>query len=92
MAARILCSIGFLFVVACVTPAAAHEWYEAACCSGHDCAPIAFSRVQVNSAGFLIDGKFSVPFKDVRRSMDGSYHACFPNPETLRCFYAPAGS
>lgn len=89
MAARILCSIGFLFLV---TPVTGHDFYHAECCSGHDCAPIAFSRVQVNASGFLIDGKHIVPFKDVRRSMDGSYHACFPKPETLRCLYAPTGS
>ena len=89
MAKAILFAIGLL-IVSGVTHA--HDFYHAECCSGHDCAPIAFSRVQVNASGFLIDGKHTVLFKDVRRSMDGSYHACFPNPETLRCLYAPTGS
>lgn len=89
MAKRILCFIGFLILAG---QALAHSFYPVECCSGYDCAPIAMSRVEVNSAGFLIDGIHSIPFKEVRRSPDGAYHACFPQPDKLRCFFAPSMS
>lgn len=69
--------------------AIAHEWYPTECCSGGDCEPIPETRVQFNSAGYVVDGKFVVPYGEARRSMDGRYHACFPNPEYLRCLFVP---
>lgn len=69
--------------------AGAHEWYPPFCCSNGDCAPIAGKRVQATPEGFLIDGKFIVPRSQVKDSMDGQYHGCFPTPEKLLCFFAP---
>lgn len=64
--------------------------YPWECCHDHDCAEIADSRVRTSPAGYVIDGKFTVPQSQVRQSPDGKYHACFPNPERLQCFFAPA--
>lgn len=67
----------------------AHEWYPAGCCSGTDCAPIEAARVKPEGNGYVIDGRFTVAPADVKESLDGRYHACFPQPETLGCFFAP---
>ena len=67
-----------------------HSFYPIECCSGYDCAPIDASRVQpLVAGGFMIDGSFYIPRAQVRDSMDGRYHACFPKPDNLRCFFAP---
>ncbi len=63
--------------------------YPVACCSNRDCAEISPDRVKPVSSGYLIDGKHLVPHQDVKRSPDGEYHACFPTPDILRCFWAP---
>lgn len=73
--------------------AASHEWYPTECCSGHDCTPAAPGRIGVTAQGYVVDGRFTVPFAEARRSLDGRYHVCFPAPDTLRClFVPPAGS
>lgn len=36
------------------SPAAAHEWYDAACCSGHDCAPAPAGSVTITSEGYRV--------------------------------------
>lgn len=87
-----------MFLIWAATQALAHTapkgWdYPWECCHDHDCAEIADNRVTTSPAGYVIDGKFTVPQSQVRQSPDGKYHACFPNPERLQCFFAPpAGS
>jgi len=87
-----------VFIIATIAQALAHTapkgWdYPWECCHDHDCAEIADSRVTTSPAGYVIDGKFVVPQSQVRQSPDGKYHACFPNPERLQCFFAqPVGS
>lgn len=63
--------------------------YPWACCADHDCAEISESRVKPEAGGYLIDGRFHVPQAEVRFSPDGRYHACFPKPDNLKCFFAP---
>lgn len=80
-AAALLCLTG---------QAVAHDWYPAWCCSDTDCAPIHESRVKaLPTGGYLVDGRFTVPQAEVKYSPDGQYHACFPQPGDLRCFFAP---
>lgn len=76
------------------TNAGAHQadkgWqYPWDCCSDRDCAEISETRVKPVQGGYLIDGKFKVPQAEVRESPDGRYHACFPQPDVLKCFWAP---
>jgi hypothetical protein len=78
-----------LAVLVAAGGAGAHSFYPIECCSGYDCAPITPDRVKIVEGGYVIDGKFTVPTKEVRRSQDEHYHACFPQPENLRCFFAP---
>lgn len=93
LAVVIICAVQ-LFVSKALGHTAESGWaYPIECCSGTDCAEIADSRVTTSPAGYVIDGKFVVPQSQVRQSPDGKYHACFPNPERLQCFFAPpAGS
>ncbi len=94
--------LGILFLllaIALIAPyAKAHEapmgWaYPWECCAGHDCDRISADRVRSEAGGYVVDGQFHVAQKDVRDSPDGEYHACFPKPDFLRCFWAPpAGS
>lgn len=77
-----------------VRPARAHEahkgWsYPWECCANNDCTQISADRVKTAPGGYLVDGRFHVAQKDVRVSPDGEYHACFPKPDVLKCFWAP---
>lgn len=79
--------------IALVGSALAHSFYPIECCSGYDCEPISEERVEPLAGGdYRVDGKHVVPAKEVRISPDGLYHACFPTPERLRCFWAPPPS
>ena len=78
-----------LALAASTTIAGAHSWYEAACCSGQDCAPI-----PVDAVGFDANGDYLVtiqagahplvkstqtwvwPRSQARVSQDGSWHGC----------------
>ena len=80
-----------------VRPARAHDtgkgWsYPWECCSDRDCEEISAARVRPVQGGYLIDGKFQVAQADVRHSPDGRYHACFPQPDVMKCFWAPPPS
>jgi len=63
--------------------------YPWECCHDHDCVEINEGRVHTSPDGYVIDGHFIVPQSKVRRSPDGHYHACFPTPDKLLCFFAP---
>jgi hypothetical protein len=80
--------------VGMMLPVLAHDapsgWtYPIECCSGHDCDEIASDRVKAVASGYLVDGKHLIQHADVKQSPDGAFHACFPTPDILRCFWAP---
>jgi hypothetical protein len=66
----------------------AHSFYEAACCSNADCAPISSQRVTEGSFGYAVDGK-PIPQNIIRRAPDGQFHLCQPLMGQIRCLYAP---
>ena len=90
--------MAFVIYLTAAPYARAHEamkgWeYPVICCSGHDCTEISADRVKEAPGGYMVDGRFSVPHSEVKHSPDGRYHACFPNPDYLRClFIPPSGS
>jgi hypothetical protein len=84
--AGLIVVLGFLSFI---TVALAHSFYPVECCSGYDCAPIDAKRVGFSAGGYMVDGLHFVAQKDVRQSLDGEFHACFPQPNNLRCFFAP---
>ena len=84
----------FVAALLSVCRALAHDtgkgWsYPFECCHDMDCAEISGDRVKTDANGYVIDGRFHVTQSETRISPDGHYHACFPNPDTLRCFFAP---
>lgn len=91
-------------------PVEAHQaptgWaYDPSCCSGRDCAPAAFNRVQVSRDGngyhirlragehhhFPGAVDMIVPLGDrrIRPSQDTEYHICLSATGHLFCLYAP---
>lgn len=89
MIPRIIIAVGILLGL--IAYACGHSFYEQYCCSGQDCEPIADSRVKVTPQGYVVDGRWLVPFAQARFAPDGQYHLClWPNPDALRCFYAPS--
>ncbi len=82
--------VALIASVVLTTAASAHDWYPPRCCSGGDCAPLEDKRVKaLNGGGYVVDGKFTVLSEHVQMSQDGRFHACFPTPERMECFFAP---
>jgi hypothetical protein len=82
------------FIAVCallvVGVARAHDWYDAACCSNKDCAPIPDSDVaDLGEGGFYIHSrKEHIAFKDTRQGKDDQYHLCVNQQTGARlCFY-----
>jgi len=69
----------------------AHSFYPQECCSGADCDVLASSRVQITPAGYVIDGRETIPFPLAKWSPDENYHGCFPKAMMgkVGCFWAP---
>jgi hypothetical protein len=78
-------------------PAAAHGWYDIACCSDRDCEPLPIDAVVETATGyevtfysarlrFLVQGY--VPRERIKISQDGSFHVC-ANPTRIICLYVP---
>lgn len=86
--------VGLFWVAVSFTarPALGHSFYPNECCSGRDCDAISKSRVSIVEGGYLLDNAYFIPELEARKSLDGRYHACFPNPQKLRCFFAPVQS
>lgn len=74
----------------------AHEWYDAACCSSHDCRPVKPGEVEAYDDGNCIGyrhietGKLWCRGKSrIRPSKDGGDHLCWPSwsKEPNSCYY-----
>lgn len=79
-----------LLLAALAAPAAAHSWYDPACCSGNDCAMVKPSAVEITPDGYRVTLEPGdhpivavrtiaiIPFghKRERRSRDGDWHVC----------------
>ena len=86
-----------------VKPAAPHEWYDPACCSGRDCAAAPVGSVTAVDGGWqiiilagehpMVKSNFStiVPYGDkrVRPSRDQNFHPCISEERHLLCLYVP---
>lgn len=72
-----------------VKAAGAHGFYEVACCSDRDCAPVDDGRVTQIDGGYIVDGEF-VPQRDprVRRPINEQFHLCkHVTTGALLCIY-----
>ena len=80
-------------------PAAAHSWYEPACCSDRDCEPISFDSVIETEYGYKVDYYSKqgfevhnwIPREKTKHSQDGRFHACATRTRFL-CLYVPVNS
>jgi len=72
-----------------VGPVFAHDWYEPACCSNKDCAPISDDEVTEMNGGFFLKTRNEfVAFKDTRQGKDDQFHLCVNQYNGTRiCFY-----
>jgi hypothetical protein len=74
-----------------VRPASAHSWYEAACCSGIDCAPVENGVVVERDDGVHVEGFGILHEGDsrLRWSLDDEDHICASRsqPAKLLCVY-----
>lgn len=79
-----------LLLAALAAPAAAHSWYDPACCAGHDCAPVRAQLIEVTPRGYrfilrpgdhpliAVETEAVVPYDSwrLRQSQDGDWHVC----------------
>lgn len=74
-----------------------HSWYDPACCSERDCAPIPQgTKVEYAAGGYnvTLPGGSPIFFSQdkVKPSQDGLWHICInPVSGTRYCIYVPAG-
>lgn len=83
-------AIVLVFINLIISDAWGHSWYDAACCSGKDCAVIPDANVSdLGEGGFYIHSlKKHIAFKDTRQGRDSNYHLCVhERTGVLLCFY-----
>jgi len=72
-------------------PALSHSWYEPACCSGVDCAPVADGIVEEREDGVHVIGYGILSYGDARLrwSRDEQDHMCVTQDAShkLLCVY-----
>lgn len=89
------------------SPAHAHSWYPASCCSGVDCAPVRPSSVQETAGGYVVTVQpgshpmwradrpaplvVRIPYREAKASPDGQWHLCINGQGDLLCFFAIIG-
>lgn len=66
-----------LAAFAMVREVRAHSFYEPACCSDDDCAPLPDGAVKITADGYVWNGTlFPFGSPKLRVSPDGEYHGC----------------
>ena len=75
------------------SPAKAHSFYSAACCSDKDCAPVATGSVKRTGAGWQTPRGGTVPFNDPRVKATPApftgVHICERPDGSIICIYVP---
>lgn len=67
-----------MLILATLTTAGAHSWYEPQCCSSTDCAPVDDGVVEEKSDGIHVKGYGVLSYTDprIRWSKDDQDHLC----------------
>ncbi len=89
-------ALALLIAAALSSPASSHSWYDADCCSDHDCEPVSAvsfvasdpSVVPVMVVTTSLGTKPVTPMTKIRQSKDGRMHACIYQGRLL-CLYMP---
>jgi hypothetical protein len=89
----VVAGILVLAFVAWTTPLRAHSWYEAACCSQRDCAPVEDGVVAEKSDGVHVQGHGILSRTDsrLRMSRDDRDHICQETGKLLCVYRKPNG-
>jgi hypothetical protein len=84
----VLFAVGAVTVLRFSTPARGHSWYEQACCSEKDCAPVPAGDVADKPDGVHVKGWGVLSPSDsrLRWSRDDRDHVC-QQPNKLLCVY-----
>jgi hypothetical protein len=96
---RLAAALVLLLAVAPTAPSHAHGWYDADCCSGHDCEPVQNvtyvasdpTQPPVMIVTTSLGTKPKTPQTKIRDSKDSKMHACIYQ-ERLICLYMPPGN
>jgi hypothetical protein len=76
------------------SPALAHSWYPASCCSDKDCRPLVEEKgetVTESEDGWTLwDGRI-IARGIVQLSPDRQFHLCETPTKRILCFFAPPG-
>lgn len=89
---------GLLLALLSTTPAASHSWYDARCCSDHDCHPVPCQQLRQDPNGDATFLPTGVRFfrENVLPSRDAQCHICTSQPSVNRgygyCAYLFQGS
>lgn len=77
-------SRALLVLLSWATPALAHSWYDARCCSGHDCHPVPCERLHAGPVGSVVYLPTNLSFfkENVLPSQDAQCHICTSRPAT----------
>jgi hypothetical protein len=92
----VVVALAMAMAVAATRPARAHSWYDADCCSDHDCEPVsAVSYVASDTQSLPVmvvttnlGTKPVTPQTKIRQSKDSKMHACIYQGQLL-CLYLP---
>jgi hypothetical protein len=80
-----------LVAVVLADPALSHSWYEPACCSGVDCAPVQDGLIEDRADGVHVRGYGTLSYTDARLrwSQDDRDHMCVTQDAShkLLCVY-----
>jgi hypothetical protein len=89
-------ALALLIAAALWTPASAHSWYDADCCSDQDCEPVSAvayvasdpSTMPVMVVTTSLGTKPLTQMTKIRQSKDSRMHACIYQGRLL-CLYMP---
>ena len=72
-----LAALWAMLLVFWLSPAWAHSWYEWACCSDQDCAPMGPDEYSFDDGHIVIHATGErIPLEDTQPSLDGQFHRC----------------
>src|SRR6185503_1082224 len=92
----VVVALATAMAVAAARPARSHSWYDADCCSDHDCEPVSAVSYVASDPKSLpvmvvttnLGTKPVTPLTKVRQSKDSKMHACIYQG-VLLCLYLP---
>jgi len=84
-------AIVFCAALFAATSALAHGWYDHACCSDRDCAPVPAETVTEVPGGWRLKSGEFIERGNEKKSQDEDYHVCRVNGTgAVLCLYVPS--